>query len=162
MNKFSFLNLFLAFGYNSAIKLLPKAIHKQAIKRSFYISGEPFSPKMFITVITFYEWKYYMHFIVLHLKHLLVRSLLFCVQNYFAGCKNYYHKVKCRISTYNLYTCKTMYMNVDHLKFSFLSHIIMRILKIFPLHYPYLTNLVVELVVAVVVMAQFLIWKYIM
>ena len=155
MNKFSFLNLFLAFGYNSAIKLLPKAIHKQAIKRSFYISGEPFSPKMFITVITFYERKYYMHFIVLHLKHLLVRSLLFCVQNYFSGCKNYYHKVK--VQNFYINLCKsTMYMNIDHLKFSFLSHIIMRILKIFPLHYPYLTNLVVELVVAVV-MAQFLI-----
>ena len=159
MNKFASLNLFLALGYNSAIKLPPKAIHKQAIKWSFIFLGEPFSPKTFITVITFYERKYYMHFIVLHLKHLLVRSLLFCVQNYFSGCKNYYHKVKYRI-LHITYICKSsMYMNIDHLKFSFLSHIIMRILKLFPLHYPYLTNLVVELVVAVGIIAMSLIWK---
>ena len=88
-------------------------------------------------------------------------SFPFVSEIVFPGCKRYYHRVKYKILTNNLYiqTCSCTCMNIDHLKFSFLSHIIMRILKLFPLHYPHLTNLVVELVVAVDIIAMSLIWK---
>ena len=86
-----------------------------------------------------------------------MRSFSFVCKIVFPGCLNYYHKVNYKISqiTYvHIWIC----MNIDQLKFSFLSHIIIRILKLFPLHYPHLTKLVEELVV-VVVIALSLIWK---